>query len=109
MSELDKMLGARYTYHIRKVGRFEEGDLTIDTCKVTDDKNFPYETAVSHPYYNNGEWVVAEQYKTKEEAQEGHNKWIKIFKAGFPNAIPKKAVGFLKLIKDDTTIKKEEK
>ena len=60
----------------RKVARYEEEELIIDTCQVTDSDQ-PYETGISHPNYNNGDWIIVELYNTKEEAQEGHNKWVK--------------------------------
>lgn len=64
-------------YSERKVDRFEEDDLIIDTCRVSDGKQ-DYETAVSHPDYHNSKFIVVEAYSSKEEAQEGHDKWIEI-------------------------------
>ena len=63
-------------YEERKIDRFEKDELTVDTCSVTDSDK-PYETAVEHPHYNNGKWVIVETYDTKEAAQRGHNKWVK--------------------------------
>ena len=63
-------------YEERKVDRFEKGRLVIDTCAVADsDQSF--ETAVGHPKYNKGDWVVVEMYDSRKEAQIGHKKWIK--------------------------------
>lgn len=67
-------------YEQRAVARFEEGHLIIDTCAVTDSTQ-PYETGVCHPAYNDGAWVIVELYDTKEEAQVGHDKWIKTMAA----------------------------
>lgn len=65
------------TYEERKVDRYEDGMLMVDTCSVTDgSKN--YETAVQHPDYNNNSLVIVEVYDTKKEAKEGHKKWVKI-------------------------------
>jgi hypothetical protein len=64
-------------YSERKVDRFEKDDLIIDTCRVSDGKQ-DYETAVSHPDYHNSKFIVVEAYSSKEEAQEGHDKWIAI-------------------------------
>ena len=64
-------------YEERKVARFEEGDLIIDTCLVTDSMR-PYETAVQHPSYNRGDWIIVEGYESIEEAQTGHDRWVKI-------------------------------
>lgn len=59
----------------REVAHFNGKDLVVDTCLVTDSTK-PYETAISHPAYNQGRWVVVELYETKEEAQQGHDKWV---------------------------------
>lgn len=62
-------------YADRKVGRYEQDDLLVSTCLVTDaDK--PYETAVAHPEYNNGTIVIVETYDTKHQARIGHDKWL---------------------------------
>lgn len=63
------------THPARLVGRFEKDGLTVDTCKVTDSMQ-PYETAIEHPFYRNGEWVIVEMYDSKEEAKIGHDKWV---------------------------------
>jgi len=68
------------THEQRKVDRFERDDLIVDTCSVTDSDD-PYETAISHPDYNDGKWVIAETYKTADAAQEGHDKWVQIMTA----------------------------
>ena len=31
-----------------------------------------------HQQYNSGGWIIVELYSSKEEAQEGHSKWVKI-------------------------------
>lgn len=65
-------------YEDRKVDRFDVSDnFFISTAEVTDSDD-PYETAIKHPAYNDGIIIIVETYKTKEEAQEGHNKWVKI-------------------------------
>lgn len=69
------------------VARFELPDLfgrqglIIDTAGGMDDSLHPYETAVSHPEYNNGDWVIVASYDTEDEAYKGHEKWIKIMTA----------------------------
>jgi len=64
------------THNDRKIDRYEKDGLFIDTCRVNDGKQ-PYETAVEHPAYNGGNMVIVEAYDTKEEAQEGHDEWVK--------------------------------
>lgn len=51
----------------------------IDTCRVTDSAK-DYETGIKHNCYNNGKWVIVELYDTKEQALQGHNKWIGVMK-----------------------------
>ncbi len=63
-------------YSDRKVDNFKQGKLTVDTARVTDAAK-DYETAVKHPQYNDGAWVIVEIYDTKAEAQVGHDKWVK--------------------------------
>lgn len=65
---------------MQKVDRYEKSDFVIDTAPVWDGKQ-PYETAIQHPEYNNGKWIAVEAYNTKEEAQEGHDKWVDIMTA----------------------------
>jgi len=67
-------------YEDRLVDNFTQGDLVVDTAAVTDSKQ-PYETGIEHPKYNGGELVIVELYDTKEEAQVGHDKWVKIMTA----------------------------
>jgi hypothetical protein len=62
-------------YEERKVDRFENDDLSISTCRVSDSKR-PFETAVKHPKYRQDKWIVVEKYDTKEQAQTGHDKWV---------------------------------
>lgn len=59
----------------RKVDHYEQDGTTIDTCRVTDSSK-DYETGISHPKYNNGDWIIVELYDTKEEAIKGHEKWV---------------------------------
>ena len=74
MRGLASMIG---TYEQRKVVCYEKGKLIVDTCRVTDsDKD--YETGISHPRYNNRNWIIVELYDTKEQAATGHDKWVKV-------------------------------
>lgn len=64
-------------YEERKVARYEDEHLIVDTAAVSDGEK-PYETGIEHPEYNMGKWIIVEAYGTKEEAQSGHNKWVNI-------------------------------
>lgn len=64
MFEFLSMIG---DYEDRKVARYKNGDVFVDTCRVTDSDQ-PYETAVIHPAYNNNHLIVVEMYNSKEEA-----------------------------------------
>jgi hypothetical protein len=61
----------------RSVERYETLNLIVDTCLI-DDSDQPFETAVQHSNYNNGQWIVVGVYNTIEEALTGHHKWIEI-------------------------------
>ena len=64
-------------YDDRCIGRYPpEGDFLVDTAAVSDGR-LPYETAIKHPEYNDGNMIIVEAYPNKEGAQAGHEKWIK--------------------------------
>lgn len=77
------------------IDRFELPDvfgnqgLVVDTCGGMTDSDHPYETAVAHPSYNRGNWVIVESYDTEEDARNGHNKWVKTMTADSLPAILK--------------------
>lgn len=73
-------VGMMSNYEARKVARFEEGDLLISTARVTDSTH-PFETAVGHPSYNQGELVIVELYETRADAEAGHARWVKTMTA----------------------------
>jgi len=65
------------THNQRKVARFEQGEsIIIDTCEVSDGTD-PYETAVMHPEYNDGKWIIVQSYRTREDARRGHDDWVR--------------------------------
>ena len=57
------------------LGRDTIGDITIDTC-VAMDTDIP-ETGIERLNIE-GKWIIVEQYKNKEEAIKGHDKWVKL-------------------------------
>lgn len=40
-------------------------------------------TAIQHEQFRGGEWIVVRGYDSKEEAEAGHDMWVKSAKAGF--------------------------
>jgi len=70
------------TYKDRKIARWPDkiDEWIVDTCMVTDSDK-PFETAIKHAGYNDGEMVIVEEYEDKESAQEGHDKWVKVMSA----------------------------
>lgn len=66
-------------YENRKVDRFEGDNFFISTAWVNDSVNYPYETAISHPDYDNKRVIVIEQYEDIEEAKINHQKWVETF------------------------------
>jgi hypothetical protein len=77
MNDLFGISSMGSTYEQRKVERFEDSKrhIVVDTAAVTDSDK-PYETAIKHPKYNGGNWIVVQLYNTKEEAIIGHKKWV---------------------------------
>lgn len=73
--EVLSMIG---NYEQRVVDNFKNDLFTVDTAFVTD-RQPPYETAVTHKEFNNGNWIILEWSETKEKAQETHNKWVEYF------------------------------
>lgn len=67
-----------FDYEDRKVDRYENDNLVIDTCEVTDNPEYPFETAIKHPDYNDNKFIIVEQYVDKELAKSGHDKWVDI-------------------------------
>ena len=63
------------TYEYRKVDRFDSDEFTVDTALVTD-REQPYETAIAHKDFNDGEWIVLGWRRTKEEAQKFHDEMV---------------------------------
>ena len=72
----------------RGVGRYEEGQVIVDTCSVSDGRCI-YETGVMHPEYNDGKFVIVSAYDTEEEARQGHDQWVKTMTA---DTLPDKLV-----------------
>ena len=73
-------IGMMSNHEDRVVANYEEGELIVDTALVTDGEHI-YETAIQHPEYNKGKWVVVEAYDDTASAQAGHEKWVKIMTA----------------------------
>jgi hypothetical protein len=79
-------LSMAYDYESRKVARHEGTDFWISTARVTDSK-FPFETAVSHPQYNDNKIIIVEQYEDIEAAISGHKKWVDVFTKNLPDYV----------------------
>ena len=62
-------------YEQRKVARYDAIWGFVSTASVNDGAQ-PYETAVEHPDYNEGDMVIVQAYDSKEEAIAGHNQWV---------------------------------
>lgn len=80
MSDLFGFMNMMDNHEERNVKNYTKDEMSIDTSAVSDsDKS--YETGIQHPLYNEGEWVIVELYDNKEEAESGHDKWVKIMTA----------------------------
>jgi len=66
----------------RVVGRHENDvtGLCVSTMRVFDSDR-PFETAVLHPAFAKGNWVVVEGYSDQETAAKGHDKWLGVMTA----------------------------
>ncbi len=64
-------------YEQRKIDRYQKDDLMVSTAMVNDSDK-PFETAIRHLAYNDDKIVIVQTYDSKEEAQEGHNLWVKV-------------------------------
>ena len=62
------------------IGQHREHDWGVSTCQMFDTDN-PYETAIKHPHYNDGNIIIVEEYATREQAERGHQKWLAIMRA----------------------------
>ena len=70
-------LGMMGNYDNRKIGRFDDNGIIISTALVTDG-DFKYETAVGHPDYDAGDFIIVEAYSNRDNAESGHEKWVGI-------------------------------
>ena len=77
----DKISSMMGYYEDCKVARFEADGLIVDTIAVYDSTN-PFETAISHKAYNDSDWVIVEEYATREAAMVGHQRWVDTMVAG---------------------------
>ena len=70
------------SYEERCVGRYDDENvgLMVSTASVNDGA-YPFETAVAHPKYNDGDMVIVEAYDTKEDAKAGHDRWETVMTA----------------------------
>lgn len=66
-------------YEERKVANTKESDWTVDTAEVTD-RSWLYETAVRHPKFRHGYWIIVEGTSSKAEAQRVHDKWVEVMR-----------------------------
>lgn len=81
----------------RKIERTEVDGYTISTVWTND---MGYETAIGQ----NDEWHPVERYKTREEAVDGHNKWV----VDLPTLDQIVQLGYGGLV-DETVIKLDQK
>lgn len=68
------------TYEQRNVANYKNDIFEIDTSYVTD-RIKPYETAIAHKDFRNGNWIVLGWRETKEQSQRFHDKMVKYFTA----------------------------
>src|ERR1035437_7492788 len=72
----------------RQVATFidDERGLAVDTTIVSDGEK-PFETAVLHPRYNSGKWIIVEAYDTIGQAELGHKRWLATMTGELPESL----------------------
>lgn len=68
-------------YESRKVARDDFGDDFYISTAAVNDSSQPSESAIKHPAYNFGKLVIVQMYDTKEQAEAGHKRWVKLMTA----------------------------
>ena len=65
-------------YEERVVGRYSipQKGILISTAAVSDSKH-PFETYIEHPRYRSGKGIIVQNYLNREDAKQGHGKWVK--------------------------------
>lgn len=58
-----------------RVDFYKDENVLISTVEVKD-SSFNYETAISHSEYNDGVFIIVDNYHTLEDAKRGHSKWV---------------------------------
>jgi len=81
MDNLFGILTMSDNYKSRVVKNTKRNTFTLDTVRVAD-RELPYETAVAHKDFNDGDWIVLEWSETKEDAERTHDKWLAKLDAG---------------------------
>lgn len=66
-------------YEERMVANTKEDDWEVDTVEVTD-RSWLYETAVRHPKFRQGSWIVVEGASNIGNAEAMHNRWVEIMR-----------------------------
>jgi hypothetical protein len=74
-------------YEDRKIARYEDGDILVSTAKITDSAHYTLETAIRHPFYNDGQHIIVETYNTVEDAKVGHERWVKVIQGELPESL----------------------
>lgn len=52
---------------------YEDSNVVVSTVYTNELEK--WETGISHCKYNNGDWIIVEEYETEQEAKDGHLKW----------------------------------
>lgn len=50
----------------------------VDTCFASDTGY--YETGILYEGFNNGNWIIVDEYESRKQSAIGHKKWIKHLK-----------------------------
>ena len=81
-----QMLANAASYNERAIKQHQSKDFVVDTARVYGTFR-PIETAVSHPEYNDGLWIIVQAYDTEEDAVLGHDRWVEVLEAELPDEL----------------------
>ena len=82
-----------------QIAFFEKGNLAVSTVAVKDTPS-NYETAITHPDYQEGRIIVVQTYSTLRQAEAGHKKWVEKMTNDPPEVLRDKGNDLFSLLTD---------
>lgn len=79
MDEFFNLAGMMNNYEERLIKNTRTEKFTVDTVLVTV-RHMPYETAIKHVGFRNGNWIVLGWRETREGAKKFHDEIVEFYK-----------------------------